>query len=32
VPVILSAPRSGVAKSIEEMADLFAPTSGKKKK
>ena len=33
VPVVLSAPRSGVAKSLEEMADLFAPrASGKKKK
>ena len=33
VPVVLSAPRSGVAKSLEEMADLFAPrAAGKKKK
>ena len=33
VPVVLSAPRSGVAKSLEEMADLFAPRgAGKKKK
>ena len=32
VPVVLSAPRSGVAKSLEEMADLFAPRGATKKK
>ena len=30
VPVVLSAPRSGVSKAIEEMADLFAPVAGGK--
>ena len=32
VPVVQSAPRSGVSKSIEEMADLFSPVSASKKK
>ena len=33
VPVVQAAPRSGVAKSIKEMADLFAPAdAGKNKK
>jgi pilus assembly protein CpaE len=32
VPVVMSAPRSGVAKAIQEMADLFSPArTGKKK-
>jgi pilus assembly protein CpaE len=25
-PVVLSAPRSGVSRALEELADLFAPT------
>ena len=32
VPVVQSSPRSGVAKSIEEMADIFVPAAKKKKK
>lgn len=35
VPVVQSAPRSGVAKSIEQLADIFAPqaaSSGKKRR
>jgi pilus assembly protein CpaE len=34
VPVVQSAPRSGVAKSLEELASLYAPaaTSGRRKK
>jgi pilus assembly protein CpaE len=34
VPVIQNSPRSGVAKALEELADLFAPapTSGKKRR
>ena len=35
VPVVQSAPRSGVAKAIEQLADLFAPqtaSSGKKRR
>ena len=34
VPVVQSAPRSGVAKSLEELADLFceAPVSGRRRK
>ncbi len=31
-PVVLSAPKSGVARSIERLADLFAPVAPKKKK
>ena len=32
VPVVESSPRSGVAKSLEEMADIFVPSQKKKKK
>ena len=32
VPVVQSSPRSGVAKSLEEMADIFAPATGKRRK
>ncbi|MFQ5557600.1 MAG: CpaE family protein [Acidimicrobiales bacterium] len=32
VPVVQSSPRSGVAKALEEMANLFAPVSGGKRK
>jgi pilus assembly protein CpaE len=33
VPVVQSSPRSGVAKALEEMADMFLPaTSGKRRK
>jgi MinD-like ATPase involved in chromosome partitioning or flagellar assembly len=32
VPVVMSSPRSGVAKSLEEMADMFLPVAGSKGK
>ncbi len=31
-PVVLSAPKSGVAKALEQLADLFAPVAARKKK
>ena len=31
-PVVLSAPKSGVTRSLEKLADLFAPVPGKKKR
>ena len=32
VPVVQSSPRSGVAKALEEMANIFAPATGKRRK
>lgn len=31
-PVVLSAPRSGVSRALEQLADLFTPTSEKRKR
>jgi pilus assembly protein CpaE len=31
-PVVLDSPRSGVAKAIEQLADLFAPAAARKKR
>ena len=30
-PVVLDAPKSGVAKSIEQLADMFVPSSGRRR-
>jgi pilus assembly protein CpaE len=31
-PVVLDSPKSAVSKSLEELADLFVPTAGKRKR
>src|SRR3546814_15349691 len=32
VPVVIDSPKSGVAKSIEQMADLFLPEQGRRRR